>query len=535
MKRFAQLFAEIDEAITSADKITALARYFQEAPYFREAPHLQKSQSKDQLWALALALGHRPKRLVSLDTLEEWASEATGLPPWLFEACQPVVGDAAETIALTLPTVRALDNRGLSDWIAELQALHVQDQSAHKSWVLAAWSALPAPERFILIKLITASFRLDVSTAQVIHALAQYTGIGVSELAYRLSQTWTPDRVSWGSLIATPDPSAIDALPSSFPTTRDFDGSEEIDPEDWLAEHKWDGIHAQLICRSGNHYLWNSPDRLITHNFPELAVLKDYLPNGTCLSGEILAFEAGLPLPNSVLEKRLGRKSISKKLQSEAAGVLYVNDLLEHEGRDIRDMPLSKRRAVLADLLDSLPPGLPIKIMPEVIFSDREALDQVRRASRASGVQGVVLRPRNSGHGSDQAWLLWPDEPLTIKAVLLYAQAGARSDTSSELTLAVRDGANFVPFAKTTSGLSDEEYQSLSGWVRKNTTQRFGPVRQVEPALVFTVAFDAIVASPRHKSGVTLRAPRIANWLTGASVDEAATLADLAALLTEFG
>ncbi|SMY08695.1 ATP-dependent DNA ligase [Flavimaricola marinus] len=532
MKRFAQLFTAVDQTTSTTRKVAALCDYFTDSP------------PQDRLWTIALFSGRRPKRLITTTTLREWAAERAGIPLWLFEESYPVVGDLAETISLVLPPAQNETDRSLSDWIGTLKTLSAQDDAARKAGVLAAWDSLPGIERFLFIKLLTGGFRIGVSQKLMTRALAQSTGIEEAELTHRLMGNWTPDTVSWESLIEAPDPTAALSRPYPFYLAYALEDPSQITSEDWQAERKWDGIRGQLICRAGEHHLWSRGEELMTDRFPELATLKDYLPDGTVIDGEVLAFAEGRPLPFAALQKRIGRKTVPKKLLSEAPVVLMAYDLLEHGGEDIRALPLRERRAALGALIRDLPDGLPLHLSETVPFDGPEHLAAERLASRDLGAEGLMLKRLDSPYLAGRKkgdWWKWKVDPLTIDAVMIYAQSGSgrRANLFTDFTFAVWDGPHedrtLVPFTKAYSGLTDAEFRSITAWVRKNTTQRFGPVRQVTPHHVFEIAFEGIQASPRHKSGVALRFPRMSRWRQDKPLSEANTLDDLKDMLDQFG
>ncbi|MEM9780154.1 MAG: ATP-dependent DNA ligase, partial [Pseudomonadota bacterium] len=467
-----------------------------------------------------------------------------GIPLWLFEACYPVVGDLSETIALVLPEATGETDLSLSAWIARLRALDVEDEETRKSAILDAWDTLGPTERFVFNKLLTGGWRMGVSQKLMTRALAQATGIEEAELTHRLMGEWTPDTVTWESLIEAPDPTADLSRPYPFYLAYQIDGApEDLGPaSDWLAERKWDGIRGQLILRGGEHWLWSRGEELMTDRFPELATLKDFLPAGTVIDGEVLAYdmEAEAPLPFARLQPRIGRKTVPKKLLTEAPVILMGYDLLEAGGEDQRERPLSERRGTLVDMLRTLPAELPVRLSPRVEAEDWGGLAQARAQSRDLGAEGLMLKrfsaPYLAGRKKGD-WWKWKVDPLTIDAVMIYAQAGSgrRATLYTDFTFAVWNGNDLVPFTKAYSGLTDKEFSEITGWVRRNTLQRFGPVRAVKPEHVFEIAFEGIQQSPRHKSGVALRFPRMARWRKDKPVQEANTLEDLKEMLSLYG
>jgi DNA ligase-1 len=530
MKRFAALFTALDQTTKTSVKTAALAQYFREAP------------EDDKLWTIALLSGRRPRRLITTIRLREWAAERAGIPLWLFEACYPVVGDLSETIALVLPPNTRSSDLSLSDWIARLRSLDKAEDEDRKAAILDAWGRLEPVERFVFNKLLTGGWRMGVSQKLMTRALAQATGIEEAELTHRLMGDWTPDTVSWASLIEAPDPTADLSRPYPFYLAYQVDGApEELGPaSDWLAERKWDGIRGQLILRGGAHYLWSRGEELMTDRFPELAQLRDFLPEGTVIDGEVLAFAEGAPLSFAKLQPRIGRKTVPKKLLTEAPVILMGYDLLEWGGADWRDRPLAERRGKLAEVIADLPARLPLRLSPSVEAETWADLTQARAISRDIGAEGLMLKRKSAPYLAGRKkgdWWKWKVDPLTIDAVMIYAQAGSgrRATLYTDFTFAVWNGNDLVPFTKAYSGLTDKEFREITAWVKKNTLERFGPVRRVTPAHVFEIAFEGIQASPRHKSGVALRFPRMARWRRDKPLQEANTLDDLNEMLRLYG
>lgn len=529
MKRFAALFTALDQTTKTSVKVAAMADYFRTAP------------DEDKLWTVALFSGRRPKRIITTTLLREWAAERARLPLWLFEECYPVVGDLAETIALILPPPTATSDHSLTHWIRELRRLSTLDEGPRKAGILAAWDSLPTTERLLFTKLLTGGFRVGVSQKLMTRALAQATGQDEADLTLKLMGSWRPDTTDWSRLIETDDPAADLSRPYPFYLAYQVEDLSALGPAtDWSAEWKWDGIRGQVILRGGQIHVWSRGEDLMTDRFPELAALTDWLPQGTVIDGEVLAYADGAPLPFNTLQSRIGRKTVPKKLLAEAPVILMAYDLLEDGGKDIRAIPFADRRARLAALLADLPADAPVRLSPAVPAPDWDTLARTRRTSRDHGAEGLMLKRLDSPYLAGRKkgdWWKWKVDPLTIDAVMIYAQAGSgrRANLYTDFTFAVWDGPDLVPFTKAYSGLTDAEFREITVWVRRNTLQRFGPVRQVTPAHVFEIAFEGIQSSPRHKSGVALRFPRMARWRKDKPPAEANTLADLQEMLAQYG
>lgn len=530
MKRFATLFNALDQTTKTNLKTKALANYFSHAP------------DQDKLWCIALFSGRRPKRAVTTTDLRAWAAERAGIPLWLFEESYPIVGDLAETIALVLPPAHNLTNHDLTHWINILQALRDLSPEDRKSHILGAWDQLDTTGRFLFNKLITGGFRVGISRKLMTRALAQATGQDEAVLAHRLMGNWTPQTTTYHALIKAADPAADQSRPYPFYLAYQLEVAPETlgDPGDWQAEWKWDGIRGQLILRARGHHVWSRGEELMTDRFPEFARAADFLPPGTVLDGEILTWDGAQPLPFNRLQPRITRKTVPKKLLREAPVVMLAYDLLESGGKDLRQQPLSDRRTALDALLAGLPDDAPVRASPTLAFDTWEALADTRATARDHRAEGLMLKRRDAPYRAGRRkgdWWKWKLDPLTIDAVTIYAQQGhgRRANLFTDFTFAVWQGKELIPFAKAYSGLTDKDFNEITAWVRKNTLQRFGPVRQVRPEHVFELAFEGIQESPRHKSGIALRFPRMSRWRHDKSPQEANTLEDLRALLATYG
>lgn len=526
MNRFAALFAALDGTTKTGAKTAALANYFREAP------------EADRVWTVALLTGRRPKRAVNATELRLWAAEASGIPDWLFEESYTVVGDLAETIALLLPPPAAIADISLDAAIRSLIRLTGQSVELRKSAVLTAWSQLPATERFLYNKLLTGGFRMGVAQGLLTRALAQATGVEEAVLAHRLMGDWDPSHTPFATLIAGDAGGDARPYPFALASPLEDDPASLGAPQDWLAEWKWDGIRGQLVTRPGTFALWSRGEELITDRFPDLAPLADFLPQGTVIDGEILAWDhaANRPLPFAALQKRIGRKTVPKALLTEAPARMLAYDLLEDQGEDIRPLPMTERRIRLERIIAALPPGLALGLSPAVPFADWEGLAATRATARTEEAEGLMLKRLTSPYFAGRKrgdWWKWKLDPYTVDAVMLYAQAGhgRRANLFTDFTFGVRDGNEIVPFTKAYSGLTDSEFNEITRWVQSHTLERFGPVRKVPAELVFEVGFEGIQTSPRHKSGIALRFPRMLRWRRDKGVADIDTLETLRAML----
>lgn len=530
MRRFAQLYDALDATTSTNAKVAAMQAYFAEAP------------AADAAWALFFLTGRRLKRLIAPRLLATWGCEAAGVSGWLAEECFALAGDLAETVALLLDTQRggrraAVEPPSLSSLIEQtlLPLRDAPEDEKHRA-VLGLWEALDRRESFLLAKLLTGELRVGVSDTLAVRALAQHAGLLPATVAHRLMGSWEPSAESFAALVR---PGASDAdvsrpYPFYLASPLEEEPQELGERSEWLAEWKWDGIRAQIVRRGGGAYLWSRGEELITDRFPELEGAWAALPDGTVLDGEVLAFEAGAPMPFSVLQRRIGRRKLSAAVLASAPAAFMAYDVLELEGKDLREEPLRDRRLRLSDLLRSRSERL--RLSPEVEAASWDELRSLREGSRERGVEGLMLKRWISAYRTGRPrgdWWKWKIDPYSIDAVLVYAQPGhgRRATLMTDLTFAVWSEGELLPVAKAYSGLTDEEIDRLDRWIRAHTVERFGPVRAVEPVHVFELHFEGIAGSERHKSGIAVRFPRIARWRTDKKPQDADTLDSLRALL----
>jgi len=521
MKRFAALFEQIDASTRTRAKTAALAAYFKSAP------------AKDAAWAAWFLTGHRPRQAVPTRRMVAWAAEMAGLPGWLFDECYDAVGDLAETIALVLPPAQRGGDVPLSEWIEQrLVPLRELPEAEQRARLESYWRELDGTERFVFNKLITGNFRVGVSSLLVIRSIAQAFGLDAKAVAHRLTGEWLPDEALWTALA---EEKAVET-PASHPYPFFLAHPLEGDPsalgprEQWLAEWKWDGIRAQLIRREGMTALWSRGDEPIAGQFPEIMADAHKLPR-CVLDGEILAWKDGRVMPFAALQKRLGRKNPGKNVMSDSPVIFLAFDLLEFEGADWRERALSERRAKLADIVHAIPGGSVFDTSSQVRAPTWETLALARAQSREMGTEGLMLKRLDSAYGVGRprgSWWKWKIEPYTLDAVLIYAQKGhgKRASLYTDYTFGIWKDGELVPFAKAYSGLTDEEIREVDAYIRRNTTERFGPVRTVKPGLVFELGFEGIQRSNRHKSGIAVRFPRMLRMRKDKAPHEANTLAD---------
>lgn len=572
MRRFARLFSELDATTSTNEKVEALTRYFDEAP------------ARDAAWAVYFLAGGKPRQVVKTASLVEVACRMAAIEYWLFDECYQSVGDLAETISLVLPRGDEPSDVGLAEWVeGRLLPLRGLPDDEVARRVASYWQELDALGRFLLTKLVGGGFRVGVSKLLVQRALATHAGIDAKRVAQRM-MGYTD-----GKVLPSPEryEQIIAAAQEGVPEQRDegqpypFFLAHQLDapPElfsarlgsvsQWQVEWKYDGIRGQVIRRGGKVWIWSRGEELVTERFPEIEALAQALPDGTVIDGEILAWReeadpatgerVGGPAPFSLLQQRIGRKNLTRKILAEAPVGFMAYDLLEQDGADLRGLPQAERRARLEALLA----GTGFRVSPVETAESWLAFARRRERSRELGVEGFMLKRLDAAYGTGRTkaeglWWKWKIDPMTIDCVLVYAQPGhgRRSSVHTDYTFAVWNRApagkeeadavleaiarkeppqpgalQLVPFAKAYSGLTDEEFRRVDAIIRRSTIEKFGPVRSVRPSLVFELGFEGINRSGRHRSGIAVRFPRMLRIRDDKPLHEANTLQDLEALL----
>ena len=577
MKHFAALFTELDSTTSTNAKVAALQQYFQAAT------------PADAAWAVYFLSGGKPRQVVKTALLRSLACEAAGIEDWLFDECYQAVGDLAETIAYVLPLDFEASDVGLAVWIEErLLPLRGLGEEEIAQRIKSYWRELDARGRFLLIKLVGGGFRVGVSKLLVQRALAAHSGLDAKRIAQRMmgyiDAKVMPTAQKFEALIAQPENGAADVMDAGQPypfflahsldaPLEDFDS--KLGPvSDWQVEWKYDGIRGQIVKRAGQVWVWSRGEELVTERFPEIVALAVGLPDGTVLDGEIMVWADHAPAAFALLQQRIGRKTLGKKILQDAPVTFMAYDLIEVAGEDIRAQPQEARRVQLEQLLAATD----FKLSPVEKLTSWAGFASLRRESRDRGVEGFMLKALSSAYGTGRqkrgqspnspsailgsdaifSWWKWKIEPMTIDCVLIYAQAGhgRRASLYTDYTFAVwnrqpvdaeeaeavvkaiekreparEGGLQLTAFAKAYSGLTDEEFKMIDSVIRKTTLEKFGPVRSVKPTMVFELGFEGINLSPRHKSGIAVRFPRMLRIRSDKPLNEANTLGDLKMLL----
>jgi DNA ligase-1 len=556
MRRFASLCAALSASSATEARLAALQRY------------LAGADPVDAAWALQLLVGGKPRRAMPAALLRAEACVAAGIPDWLFEASLQATGDLAETIAQILPPPRAASLLGLSVWLTE-RLLPLRGEAAARqieqlhSW----WDELQPDERWVLNKLIGGDLRPGVSRLQVQRALARHAGLDPRRVAQRMLD-WTdasraPSAERMLALLAPevdpPTRAPGQPYPVSQASTLDC-GPEASTLEDllgqveqWQAEWCCSGLRAQILCESGQVWIWSLEEALITEQYPEVVASVQHLPEGTVLDGELLVWLAGAPAPFNLQQQRASAKTLSRRQLVELPVKFVAHDLLALGAADWRAQPWQQRRLQL----EALSRGASWLLAQQVQLVSWDALVGARQ--RARGGESLMLRRRDAsdrrGQGQAGAWV-WPCELQRVDCVLVYAQLDQRTGSDYSFAVWSREPASaaeadavvtaierreqpmpgalqLLTFAKVGSGLNEEVFKGLDKVIRANTVEKFGPVRSLRPSLVFELGFEAIARSPRHKSGVALKAPRLLRVLPDKPLHEANSIDWLIRLLAE--
>jgi len=478
MKNFAGLITALDQTSKTKVKLAALLNYF------------EQTTDQDKLWAVALFTHRRPKRQVNTTKLREWAAAYAQLPLWLFEDSYHIVGDLAETIALILPKPKSTSNKSLSDWIQYLIQLKGKDDEWKQQKVIEAWQQLNKTERFVFNKLITGGWRIGVSQNLTVQALATYTEKEPAEISHRLMGNWSPETDSFNRLMYEENLQIDQSKPYPFYLAYPLEDEPQKlgDANNWQAEWKWDGIRSQLIKRGGEIYIWSRGEDLITAKFPEFQLIKNDLPNGLAIDGELMPFKEGKPLSFQNLQTRIGRKNVTKKILNDCPVIIMAYDLLEFESKDIRQKPLSERRKKLEQVIQQVnKPGF-LRTSEIVNAGNWTFLKEQRQKARSLHNEGLMLKLKSSTYKTGRKrgeWWKWKVDPFSIDGVLIYAMRGhgRRANLYTDYTFGVWDGDKLVSFAKAYSGLTDAEFVEVDRFVKRNTLERYGPVRTVKPEL----------------------------------------------------
>jgi len=496
--------------------------------YFAAAPDPERG------WALAALTGElvfdeaKPSQVRAL--------AAARVDPELLGWSYDFVGDLAETVSLIWPAAPGGEGHvpSLSEIVEQLKGA----SRAEVPRLLEPWlDALDATGRWALLKLVTRELRIGVSARLAKTALAEWSGVEldrIEEIWHGLAPPYQP-LFDW--LEGRRPPPEIGNLPTFTPLMlaqplEDADIAG-LDPHDYLAEWKWDGIRVQLVARGAERRLYSRSGDDIGGAFPDICAA---MPGDVTLDGELLVIRNGEVAPFNDLQQRLNRKTPTPKLLRDFPAAVRLYDILREGPEDLRSLSFADRRRRL-EAWYAREPRTALDLSPMVPFTSWDELAELRDGARQRGIEGLMLKRADSLYVSGRPkgpWFKWKRGALTLDTVLMYAQRGhgKRSSFYSDYTFGAWRGDELVPVGKAYSGFTDEELRRLDQWVRNNTIRRWGPVREVSPQIVLEVAFDSVHRSTRHKSGVAMRFPRIHRIRWDKPFHEADTLETLERMMT---
>ncbi len=493
--------------------------------------YLRNTPDPDRGWAMAALTGDLD--IPGIKSAVIRALIEARVDPVLFRMSRDYVGDTAETVALLWPepvTPVSAPPLSISQVVDRLMQVSRSDAPAALAEML---DRSDPEERFALLKMATGALRIGVSSRLAKTALAETFGLDVDAV----EEVWHGLSPPYATLFAWAEGEGAQPTPADVPVFRPFmlaHGLEDlrVDLADYAAEWKWDGIRVQIVHVAGQTRLYSRTGDDVTASFPDIA---GAFAISATIDGELLVKgehqggtleEGGGAASFNALQQRLGRKTVSAKMLADYPAFVRVYDLLIDDGEDLRALPWTDRRARLEAFMPRLDPDR-FDLSQVIEAKDFTGLEVVRAGARDSAIEGVMLKRRDSPYvGGRRAglWYKWKRDPLTADCVMMYAQRGSgrRSSYYSDYTFGcwTEDG-ELLPVGKAYSGITDEELRMLDSFVRKNTLNRFGPVREVEKTMVLEIAFDSLHESKRHKSGVAMRFPRIARIRTDKPAAEA--------------
>lgn len=500
--------------------------------------YLARTPDPDRGWAVAALAGTLNfdlfKRHVIRDVVEE------RVDPVLFALSRDYVGEMSETVAhiwcVSDDAVRLNRIPSLSEVIERFSASSKQEI---KDYLVLLLDNMTPEQRWALLKLGTGSMRVGVSARFIKNVLAQFSGKDVQEIESIWHAVAPPYTELFDWLEGRSDkPDVSKSLtfhPMMLSHAIEDSELESITPDEFAAEWKYDGIRVQLVSTPKGVALYSRTGDDISHSFPDLLAGIDF---HAVLDGELLVEKNGVIQPFNHLQQRLNKKAPTRKLMEEYPAHLMLYDILEADGEDLRPLPFLERRAALSRWIGKHQPAH-MALSGLLDFESLDALHLHRATANRAGenyIEGLMLKRKHSPYipGRPKGhWYKWKRDPLTIDAVLMYAQRGSgkRSSFYSDYTFGLWEGEQLLPVGKAYSGFTDEELKKIDRWIRNNTTDRFGPVREVKKEMVFELAFDSVHPSPRHKSGYALRFPRVSRIRWDKPASEADRLETLARLV----
>jgi len=527
MRAFSQLLDDLVYTRSRNTKLRLIGDYLKETP------------DPDRGIALAALTGTLDIPAVKPAAIRALAEER--IDPVLLYMSRDYVGDMAETVSLLWPTPEGerceIDDGSvrISDVVDRLRLASKVDAPAELARML---DHLDASGRFALLKLATGALRVGISARLAKQALADAFGLDVEQV----EEVWHGLRPPYAELFDWGEGRAPQPTAKDVPVFRPFMLAHPLDDarvtlDDYAAEWKWDGIRIQLVHAGGETRLYSRTGDDISGSFPDIA---EAFAIPAVLDGELLVrgeAQGGAAASFNALQQRLGRKNVSAKMRGDYPAFVRLYDILFDGEEDLRGLGWSERRARLEAFVERLDPER-FDLSSLIAAENFEALEEMRLGVREEGVEGMMLKRRDSPYVAGRKtglWYKWKRDPLTADCVLMYAQRGSgkRSSYYSDYTFGCwAEGGELLPVGKAYFGFTDEELKWLDRFVRNHTLNRFGPVREVEKTLVMEVAFDSIHRSTRHKSGLAMRFPRISRIRTDKPASEADRIDTLLALAT---
>ena len=533
LKAFSELFLDLDSNNGTNVKIDILKNYF------------LSNNPLENAWTIYLMTGKNNKRFVSGKYLKTFFSEIYEYPFWLIDSCYQKVGDSAEVITLLLKNKNTSSNQNLETislnqlMIKTLPEILALEESQRKLKIKNIWENLPEENHLVFNKILTGTFRIGVSIGIITKSISKLTNLDEEIISHRLMGDFNPSIKSYELLVdENKNKKELNLKPYPFLLASTFEEKIlENSISDFYFEWKWDGIRIQIIKRYGNISIWTRGQELVNESFPELVEKFSYIKDDFVLDGELLVwnFQERIPMNFSFLQKRINRKSPSISIQKQYPITYIAYDLLEINGVDKRVNKLEKRRIELdkyflkwqnetEEMISDI-----FKISDLIYPNDWKDVEKIKKNSRKNKTEGLIIKKKNSIYSSGRKKGFWwknKVDPMQLDAVLIYARGGSgrRAGLYTDYSFALWKDEKLIKFASAYSGLTDSEIKDLDRWIKKNTIEKFGPVRSVRPEMVFEISFENIQISNRHKSGIAVRFPRITKWRKDKKIKDADSL-----------
>ncbi len=520
MKAISELYIRLEESKNLDKKCDLLVAYF------------KQTSSEDLLWSMSLLLDKANKRLVPIKTLKEWTLAFTNTPLWLFDQCHPLVKDAAETLALLLPKSVNTTKKPLFDWMNNIEQHKKSSSSEKQTFINHSWNVLSKNERIVFNKLITGNLRFNLSQKLLLKSLSDAFDLAIPSIAHRLLDSFSPLDDSFENWLFKPSAKDVNAKPYPFKPIKKLKLPLEKlgDAKDWIGEYLWEGVQVQWIKRENEIFIWEDNMTLISLIFPELLDAQIFSGANIVLQGTIVLMKEDRVLDYSQIASRLKRKSITKKTLSDFPAKMLINDVLELNGISLSKKPWSVRRKLLNEIYPTLDNKL--FLLADVIQDNLWGpFRDAHKDARSINASSILLRPIGSLEKEESPSFLWELDGFSVNAVLLYVESSVDRRSINALTFALWDKNELIPIAKVENHLDDELKREIQLWVRKNTLEKFGPIKSVKPFYVFEITFENIAESRRKKSGLTLKYPTLGKYLKEIKPREAHKLSVLKEML----